>query len=299
MEPTKKLKDIAVLYHGNCPDGTGAALAAYMALGGSADYIPVSYGQEPPAIKAGATVYILDFSYPRLVLEHLMRDVCNNLVVLDHHITAKKDLEGLPGCHFDMNKSGAVLAWEFFHKGESTPLFFEYLQDRDLWRFKLAQSREVSAAIGSYPLDFRLWLNWIKEETIIEDLAEEGITCLRLKNQQVDNMCKHFRVVILNLQNEGVLFLPPPKTEDKTHFGLLNPFMFTAPVANATVFFLEVGERLLELHPQAPFIAYYMDRSDGNRQWGLRSRKEFDVSLIAKAMGGGGHPQAAGFVQKL
>lgn len=73
--------------------------------------------------------------------------------------------------------------------------------------------------------------------------------------------------------------------------------LYCAPCANATVFFSEVGERLLEMHPQAPFSAYYMDRNDGKRQWGLRSRPDFDCSVIAKAMGGGGHKCAAGFVE--
>jgi len=34
-----------------------------------------------------------------------------DVVVLDHHQTAQKALEGLNFAHFDMTKSGAVLAW--------------------------------------------------------------------------------------------------------------------------------------------------------------------------------------------
>ena len=32
-----------------------------------------------------------------------------------------------------------------------------YLEDRDLWRWKLPASRQVSAAIASYPFDFEVW----------------------------------------------------------------------------------------------------------------------------------------------
>jgi hypothetical protein len=68
------------------------------------------------------------------------------------------------------------------------------------------------------------------------------------------------------------------------------------PVANATIFFSEIGDELCRRHPEAPFAAYYLDRKDGKRQWGLRSRKEgVDCSAVAKLYGGGGHPQAAGF----
>ena len=69
------------------------------------------------------------------------------------------------------------------------------------------------------------------------------------------------------------------------------------PVANGTVFFSEVGEELCKAYPEAPFAAYYMDRADGKRQWGLRSRTGFDVSAIAKQYGGGGHQAAAGFTE--
>jgi len=71
------------------------------------------------------------------------------------------------------------------------------------------------------------------------------------------------------------------------------------PVVNATCFFSDVGARLLELYPDAPFSAYYMDRGDGLRQCGLRSRPGVDVSEIAKNYGGGGHAQAAGFQEPI
>lgn len=305
-----------VLYHGNCPDGCGAALAAWLRLGdkteaGPVEYIPVSYGKPKPGIEPHSAVYIIDFSYPRAELESL-KEFCPELIVLDHHATAEKDLAGLPYCTFDMNKSGAVLAWEHFHGSNDgcngdgrLPEFFAYLQDRDLWQFKLPMSREVSAALGSYPMEFRAWseLSQIRRQgniyetqgMAIDNLKREGVACLRLKAQQVDNMARHHRWVQFDTTSvsDGINF--------KDRCGLSQPQegLYYAPVANATIFFSEVGERLLELNPGSPFSAYYMDRNDGKRQWGLRSRREFDCSVIAKAFGGGGHKQASGFVQEL
>lgn len=295
-----------VLYHGNCPDGCGAAAAAFLKLGDFSgingesrpvEYIPVSYGKSPPEIEAGSNCYIVDFSYSRDVLIHLHENVCNLLQVLDHHATAEKDLEGLPFCRFDMNKSGAVLAWEHFHPKHAVPKFILYLQDRDLWQFNLPDSREVSAAVGSYPMDFRIWANWISESVPIEDFTAEGRTCLRLKNQQVENMTKHHRWAYLDTKRKTIRFtekLEPGGNGDPIVPGHVE----IVPVANATVFFSEVGERLLELNPSADCAAYYSDRSDGKRQWGLRSRSGFDCSVIAKAFGGGGHKQASGFVEE-
>lgn len=260
-----------VLYHGNCYDGFGAAFAFWLTLRDKATYIPVIYGQPMPEIPDGSTVYIVDFSYPRQVLKELSAR-SRMLVVLDHHKTAQADLDGLQGeltkdhiIKFDMNKSGAVMAWEFWI-GEHVPQFILYLQDRDLWKFELPYSREVSCALRSYPMDFKVWFDLHTAHP--EKLKDEGIACMRLTNQMVEAMCAHAFEIKL--------------------------FDVLMPCANATVFFSEVGNRLLEIH-DTQCSAYYMDRGDGRRQWGLRSRPDFDCSAVAKAYGGGGHKNASGF----
>jgi len=288
-----------VLYHGNCPDGAGAALAYATSIPLSeidqTEFIPVNYGKPPPDIEDGSRVFILDFSYPRAVLEEL-NTRCPQLLVLDHHATAKDELDGLLYCRFDMTRSGAVMAWQYFHPCEPVPMFFQYLQDRDLWQWKLEGSREVSAAIGSYGLDWRTWFESSMHLWDPKILMEEGRTCLRLKNQQVDIMAHNARGALINTEHRDIWIRD--FNSEHPEWGEIRPGRFYGPVANATVFFSEVGERLMELHPTAPFSAYYFDRSDGRRQWGLRARKDFDAArLIAKPMGGGGHPQACGFTQ--
>lgn len=310
-------KSIYILYHGNCYDGFGAAFAAWLRFTDDAIYIPVNYGQPiPPEIDGADEVYIVDFSYPRVDLERMAKRV-RKLVVLDHHHTAEQALAGLelgPGHQitFNMAKSGAVLAWEYFHGSDerTVPEFFMYLQDRDLWTFALPQSREVSMALRSYPFDFKVWSDisglvvqgqiYELPGILIDNLKKEGIACKRLTDQQVDLMARHPRRALLDGKHKSVRFYPPAKEGEANDFGPLpTDDMWCCPVANATVFFSEVGERLLELYPDAPFAAYYLDRKDGKRQWGLRSRPEFDCSVIATAFGGGGHKQAAGFVQDL
>lgn len=287
-----------VLYHGNCPDGFGAALAAWLKLGNDATYIPVNYGNPVPDMDPGSKVFIVDFSYPRNVLLDLSRRMART-VVLDHHATAQADLAGIE-LHgddseviFDMEKSGAVLACEYFH--EEVPEFFLYLQDRDLWRFALPFSREISCALRSYPFDFRTWAEFLSTEGI-DRLAAEGEACLRLTMQQVNAMAKHAAWMRFF---PGIKGCDTGRLEPVADLGratLLSEGRWVAPVANATVFFSEVAQRLLELHPEARFAAYYSVRSDGRRQFGLRSGPNFDCSEVAKAFGGGGHRQAAGFV---
>lgn len=261
------MADTVVLYHASCADGFGAAFAAWKKYGDAAEYRAVNHGSRPPEDLAGKHVLIVDFSY-RLWHLDALRDVAASLVVLDHHKTAVEDLRNFPGAVFDMNRSGATLTWWTLHETRP-PLLLEYVEDRDLWRFLLPESREVSAALQSHPREFLVWDYFASAPERIDELRQEGRAILRYKNQIVREMAQHVRW--RDIAGHRV------------------------PTVNATACFSEVGDLLCEMYPDAPFAAYYLDRSDGLRQWGARSRSGFDVSEVAKAFGGGGHPAAAGW----
>ena len=125
-------------------------------MGDQAEYIAVQHGESPPELPDSSRVTIVDFSYPRDVLI-AMRERMESLRVLDHHKTAAQDLAGLDFVTIDMQKSGAMLAWEYWFPGESAPLLLQYIQDRDLWLFHLKNSSEISAALRSYPKNFEVW----------------------------------------------------------------------------------------------------------------------------------------------
>ena len=95
---------IYVLYHSPCIDGFTAAYAAWTKFGNDhlVTYVPCRYHEPLPEIEDGSHVYILDFSYPREILVELAERCL--LVVIDHHESAQKDLEGLSFAHFDMKK---------------------------------------------------------------------------------------------------------------------------------------------------------------------------------------------------
>ena len=78
-------------------------------------------------------------------------------MLIDHHKTAAEDLANVPGCHFDTTRSGAVLAWQHFHPGAPVPEILLYVEDRDLWLWQLAHSREINAALGELKKDFAAW----------------------------------------------------------------------------------------------------------------------------------------------
>lgn len=269
MQPT------FVLYHSNCPDGFAAAWAAWMALGDAATYLPVSYGEPLPEIPDESEVYIVDFSYPRAVLEELQVR-SGLLTVIDHHDSAQQALQGLPYAHFDMSKSGAVLTWEHFHPTEPVPEMLLYVQDRDLWQWRLPDSKKINAALWKgTPRAFtawrEIWQFW--SPTLITAkmrLIEAGEILANYDQLTVDQLCKHPHWMrILN---------------------------WTVPAVASPVLQSEIGHQLLQLHPSAPFAAIYMTLDDGTYAYSLRARADdFDVSVIAKEFGGGGHKPAAGF----
>ena len=256
-----------ILYHANCADGFGAAWAAYRKFGDEAEYLPVRHGAAPPDVPDGASVYLLDFAYSRsVVLE--MRRRFRELTILDHHRSAQLELGDLPYAQFSSDRSGAVMAWEHFHPGRPVPELLRYVMDRDLWAYELPRSREVSAALSAYPLDFDVW-----NDLDVTRLADEGVPILRYVEQQVRLLCDQARLA--RIADHDV------------------------PIVNAPVYGSEVGEELLKRHPDAAFAAIYFDREDGVRQWSLRSRDDFDVSEIARRFQNGGHRQAAGFETKI
>lgn len=256
-----------ILYHAHCTDGFGAAWAAWRLYGNGAIYRPVEHGLPPPEIPSDHEVVLLDFCYSRDEIV-AMKEQHRDLLVIDHHRTAEKELEGLPYGVFDNEKSAAVLAWERFHPNEPVPRVLQYVMDRDLWLWKLPESRAVFAALSSYPMDFELW-----NHLDVDELAKEGVPILRYQSEVVSSLCEQARY------------------EDLAGYRV--------PVVNAVAVVSELGETLLKRHPEAPFVAIYFDRGDGIRQWSLRSREDFDVSEVARLFENGGHRQAAGFESEL
>ena len=206
---------------------------------------------------------MVDIAYPRDVALAL-RDRVRELVILDHHKSAQEDIGDLDFVTFDMDRSGAMMGWNYMHPDQEPPPLIRYVQDRDLWRFALPNSREVTAALGSYPMDFTVWQN-----LDVADLAREGTAILRFRGQTVRTIVGFAR------------------------WGEIGGHR--VPIVNATAHWSDVGEAMLQTFPEAPFVGAYFEDSEGVRRWSLRSRPDFDVSEVAKKLGGGGHRQASGF----
>lgn len=262
---------IKIVYHDPCFDGFTAAWAAYKALGKSAEYIPAAHGSKMPDFEPGDHVYWVDFTYPAVCRKYLKEGV--KLQIIDHHKTGIQGWGDYPGALFDMNHSGAYLSWEFFHEGSNPPALVKYVEDRDLWRWKMPNSREVTDWLGLFPLTFDAW-----------DEAHEVLT------QNFDQAVSHGQIAA-QAHKRAVEDILTQNVRCCEHIG-----GYSVPVANCPKRFgSDVAIALLAMYPDAPFAAYYSDVSTGVREYGLRSRSTFDVTDVAKKYGGGGHPTASGF----
>lgn len=286
---------IYVLYDDD-EDGFCACYAAQMKFGERAKYLAVERGDPPPEMPDATDIYILDFNYSREVMKELAA-ACPHVVLIDHHVSAQIELVGLPYCHFDTTKSTAVLSWEYFWPESAVPMFMRYVQDQDLWQWRIEWSKEVRCAVQSYPRDYETWerISGVTmprhldiEYLNLNTLIAEGIPILRYVKRQISN-AQESRTAIFVIG-------PSPRISFDPEEAQAGPDRFVVPVVNASAMQSEIANNLLMLNPNARFVAYYYDDAQGIRHWGLRSRMdETDVSIIARMFGGGGHKQAAGF----
>ncbi len=278
---------IKVLFHSydkkkHCLDGFAAALAFYMRYGESAQYIPVLHQEPPPALESTDSVYIVDFSYPREILVALKAQV-SSLQVLDHHKTAEEALRGLEYCHFDMQKSGAMLAWEHVH-GTAAPALFAYVQDRDLWHKRLLFHEEVLAGLDSIPKEFATWsdLARLDEKTFVDTMVAKGMPLLQKKQERIE--------ALFGLVCRANIGFPHPKASIPIDvvFGEEEDSDLTSDLCN---YIIEKKNSTMAAY------AYQRTLESGGQEhcWSLRSKGDTDVSVIAKSFGGGGHKNAAGF----
>lgn len=304
-------KNPLVIYHGNCADGFSAAWCFYhfgQQAEQSYDFHAGVYNDAPPDV-TGRIVYLVDFSYKRAVVEEMLK-TAKVIYFIDHHKSAIEDLimnKELPSlvheypnfvAYTDLERSGAMLAWDFLYNtiwdtGASDtigiglitenlagtadyihpPLLLEHIQDRDLWKFKLPNTREINAAVFSYDYTFENWdmlmlgsltdrLNLTIAGSAIERKHHKDIT-------ELINVTRRFLPILDYIV--PVASLPYTMSSDACHV-------------------------MAQAHADGKeFAACYWDTAD-HRIFSLRSCSDgVDVSVVAARFGGGGHRNAAGF----
>ena len=272
-----------VIYHANCPDGWTGAWLMHKYLNRNykdVNLYGASYGTEPPLVSGD--VFLVDFCYEPEYLRTL-EERADTLTILDHHQTALEWVTEVWGdavqttwdrsqvrvkdiVVLDQDHSGAMLA--MLWTGERAA-FVKYLQDRDLWKFKLPDTPAVFAALTSYEYTLENW-DTIAAKSI-ESLVAEGRAVQRYREILITDTLKNaYQANVLGYEDIWVVACPHAIGSD-------------------------VAGELAKRDP-GRFGAYYVDLPNNTRRWGLRSTDHgADVATIAALVGGGGHTHASGF----
>lgn len=263
------------IYHGNCADGFGAACVVRKVLGEENVIFHPGVYQDPPPL---ADVYkrdviLVDFSYKRDVLLKIAERAAS-VLILDHHESAMEDLAGIEAeaknirATFDMEHSGAMLAWLHYYPGMNPPELLKHIEDRDLWRFNLPGTREIQAALFSYPYDFKVWENLLFGGITTDQLQQDGIAIERKHHKDI---AEFIQVAMTRGTIAG----------------------YDVPILNAPYHWSSDAGH--EMAKAEPFAACWWDTPEG-RVFSLRSSPDgLNVKDIAVLFGGGGHAHAAGF----
>lgn len=244
-----------IYYHKGCVDGYAAMLLAK---------------KKYPNAEVHALAYNdIDQTYPdhSLFVDIAPRpqDYHSTLHIIDHHVSRYKEyLEHfgtLPDTYqYATDHSGCVYTGMCLDV--YIPEIYYYVEDRDIWRWKLSLSKEVSAYISlmfssSYVDGLPTW----DFDASVEECQREG-QLLTLADKGYLQRAKHYEV-----EFEG----------------------YKVRCANSTHLVSELGDSL------AGDTFSIVWSFDGRYRVSLRSRI-FDVSEIARKYGGGGHKTAAGFI---
>lgn len=265
-----------VIYHSNCADGFSAAWVYWKRFGANCDFHPGVYSEAPPDV-TGREVHLVDFSYKRAVVEDMLK-IAESITLVDHHKSAIEDLaelrtaaEGRKALNWfcDLEASGAMLAWRHCFGSHEPPRLLGHVQDRDLWRFKLEGTREISAFIFSHEYTFEQWDKLMSADQVeLLKMTAAGAAIERKHHKDVAELVKVCqRRMVIGGHDVPVAGLPYTMGSDAGHV-------------------MAQGEK---------FSGYYWDTAS-HRCFGLRSTPDgMDVAEIAQQYGGGGHKHASGF----
>ena len=282
-----------ILHHGRCPDGWTAAYIASCKYP-EAQLVPLDHGVNYDVfieMLRGQDVLMFDFSFKTREQNIKASEITKSFHIYDHHKTAQAVLEGLDFATFDMNRSGAGLAWDYlagkdsdYHKQLSVynptgdpdmppmerPWWVNYTEARDLWRWdSLPNAKEICAYLSTVPFTKEAY----KSLNTVYSIDAYGLGKGALAH-------------IEHYVREAI---------QQTKYGELDGHK----VGVTNVIYLNCSEVGMAVAKMADYSLTWFERHDGNVQFSLRSVGNFDVSEIAKKYGGGGHKNAAGFELKI
>jgi oligoribonuclease NrnB/cAMP/cGMP phosphodiesterase (DHH superfamily) len=268
-----------LLYHGDCIDGFASAFACYyfmktMNKKKKVRFIPCQH-QKPPPNVSGKNVLICDFSYKYETLKRMINDA-NKLAILDHHVSAEKDLKNIDKSHkvFDKSHSGAYITWAYFFGEDNVPLFIKYVEDNDIWAKKLPNTKAFTSFIFNLPKTFDIYEKLLDDKYVLNTVIPMGE----------------------GMQKQNDSYIADGIKKAAMNFMLIDSKLYFVASVNTSILKSEIGNAIFNMYPNANFALCHSQNSfTGETYLSLRSvDTATDVEVIASKFGGGGHRNAAG-----
>lgn len=256
------------IYHKNCLDGKAAAAVVRKHMP-AVELLPMQYREPEPKVE-GREVFVVDFAFPIEGMRALKAQA-TLLTWIDHHTSSQPVQARLGWGHVDTSTCGAVLAWRVLFPGRPMPAILPYIEDKDLWRWQLPDSRAVSAGLA------RTFAG-----TEVDGLLEADPAAMAAIGR--DDLAKQ-ALRVREAVRAGIPVESP--------YGLAGVRMLAIPTnrdQNETAEFacLPVSEGGLGYDLAVMFYR----RKDGTWIHSLRSNS-VDCAAIAERFQGGGHPSSA------
>jgi oligoribonuclease NrnB/cAMP/cGMP phosphodiesterase (DHH superfamily) len=300
------MSTILIFYHHPCSDGKAAAWVAKQHFAKENKQVHF-FGVEPSNVEGtlftplqnfidsynNVMVYCLDISLGYDSYQKLESNPeIEKFLIIDHHKTGYDSMiahfneNNLPSNYiFDFNESGCSLSWHYFNPGsQSMPKTLEYIKDRDLWTFKLPNSKAITQGIYiMLPIgdvnNFLEWDNWmLKDEFNISNALIIGNALLNNTNNLVKSKAHDGDIIDVN----GINIFLINTTDLISDFG--NYICNEKTKDDSWLCDIAIMWR----YSHANKLYYLSFRGNPNR--------EVDVSQFAKSLNptGGGHRSAAG-----
>jgi oligoribonuclease NrnB/cAMP/cGMP phosphodiesterase (DHH superfamily) len=195
-----------------------------------------------------------------------------SLVVLDHHEGIQDVVKSIPEHVYDASRSGATIAWKYFHPTGDTPALMRHMEDEDLYKFNLPDTRAIGVYLST-KFSFPFW----DEVAVALDDPEQRTALLKKANTYVE----YFNYLVeLSVEHAHPILFENYRVLLAT----------TSPMKSLKS---AVGNALAKKMPPFALVASVHPNGLGIS---IRGNGTVDVSAIARKYGGNGHPFSSGFL---
>lgn len=285
---------VLIVYHKVDLDGVFSAAVAkmkYESDGNECVLYPWTYGDSIDGIEeevAGDidTLILVDLSFPdnerRLIEFNLMCPL--GVVWIDHHATAIEHCGGskIHGKR-EIGTAACELTWRYMFPNRDVPLLIQYLSAYDVWNKERFEWDDVMAV--QYAMRGRVGLNVRSAQNYLEYYKDEAN---ELQLSFIGGLIKEGASILGYLSRKN-------KSECEIYSFEAEFMGFKAICMNTLDFNSTTFDSAWDPNKYDLMLPFAVNQ-DGKVRCSLYTTKpEINCGEIAKALGGGGHRQAAGF----